>query len=126
MFQASDGGLNASGNKLLVPHGWGKTSKVPLSVRLDDGRMIVNDRPFHIAPRESLGKHPDLVLREFSDDPMSEDGFFAKIAERCPGKVVDVFDQLVSYSQRGVCVHQKDTAFGNSSTITSRKDTTDY
>lgn len=110
MFQATEGGINSSGDKLLVPHGWGKTSRCPLNVNLDDGRLIVNGRPFHIAPRESLGRHPDLTLREFANDPLSEDGFFAQIAESCSGKVVDVFDQLISYSQSGVVDHRKKKA----------------
>lgn len=107
MFAADGGGANSVGEKVLVPHGWGKTSSKPLSVSLEDGRLNVNGLRFHIAPRESLGKHPDLLLRDFSSDPTAEDGFFAKVQSFCPGRVVDVFDQIVSYSQFGVCAHQR-------------------
>lgn len=107
MFQATAGGLNSNGEKLLVPHGWGKTSKCPLSIHISDGRLVVNGKPFNIAPRESLGDHPDLSLREFTNDPLSEGSFFDEISQSCPGKVVDVFDQLISYSKIGVCDHRR-------------------
>lgn len=111
LFRAEAGGENsvqtASGERLLVPHGWGKTSRVPMNVRIGSSDISVNGRAYPIIPKASIGNHPDLDVRDFSTGDNRSSTFFDKIAHWCRGTVVDEFDQLMSYSSAGVVDHRE-------------------
>lgn len=109
IFRPVAGGPNAirlgGQEKLLVPHGWGKTCRVPLHLAWTSDSLLVNGRRFPNIPKASIGKHPDLQIRDFADEHPGESSFFRQIEEWCPGEVVDVYDQVVSYTQSGVTEH---------------------
>lgn len=105
-FRPERGGKNdltlLNGKKtLLVPHGWGKTSREPISMEIESGSLIFNGLSFRIAPQVSLGKHPLLVTRDFSDNIADPDSFQNQIAPTCPGRVVDSLKQLAWFNKDG-------------------------
>lgn len=104
MFQVHAGGSNQvrltdGRQSLLVPHGWGKTSIDPVTVSYDEDHFTVNGMTFENRPLASLGKHPGLVLRDFSDNPHANNSLFAQMAHHTPGEVIDSLHQQSSYCQ---------------------------
>ena len=111
MFECESGGSNSivvGGTGLLaVPHGWGRTIGSPVDARINGGDFIFNGHLFPIDPSATLGSHPDVYLRRFDVEPDADGSFFRQIASAVPGRVVDSFDQLVSYSSRGFLAHPR-------------------
>lgn len=107
IFEALPGGRNVASrhdgdDRLVVPHGWGMTITCPLTVTLTDSRLHVNARAFDTRAGESLFAHPDVVPRTFAGGV----GQFAQdIQDHTPGRIVEVLDQLVSYSRVGYAIH---------------------
>lgn len=107
VFSPADGGVNklkllSGETKLVVPHGWGKTSLMPIEVSRQEGKYRIGGIDFPIEPKASLGKHPGFQLRVFDEDPSSEDSLYQRMKATCPGHVVDSWDQLAWYTKDGV------------------------
>jgi hypothetical protein len=109
MFQVASGGANSvlvdGIEKLLVPHGWGKTVKDRLSIAYDEQILTLNDVTFENRPLSSIGKHPDLVVREFDESPGAPRSLFSLMEHHTPGAVIDSLQQLASYTKDGFHVH---------------------
>ena len=107
LYQVEEGGENSiqlmgsESTKLLVPHGWGKRAKSKPRIEWQDRTLVVNDLNFPIEPLESLGKHPDLMLRDYSDSLDDPNNYFSQIRQYCPGKVVLTIEQKVSFCRQG-------------------------
>jgi hypothetical protein len=107
LYQVEAGGentlqlLNGGSSKLLVPHGWGKRAKSSPRIEWQDKNLVVNGITFPIEPRESLGKHPDLIIREYSTNSDDPDNYFSQISQYCPGKVILTIEQKVSFCRQG-------------------------
>jgi hypothetical protein len=107
LYQVQAGGenslqlINGDKPKLIVPHGWGKRSISEPSIEWQDENLIVNNLSFPIKPLESLGKHPDLVLREYSTNLDNPDNYFSQINQYCPGQIVLTIKQKASFCRQG-------------------------
>lgn len=110
LFECSAGGRNQitmfdGKSALIVPHGWGKTFNADPSVKRVNEFLEVNGRLFEIAPKITLGVHPDLIVRQFSSDPDSPDSLYSRMSSHTPGRVVDRLQQVSSYSKAGYLRH---------------------
>lgn len=106
IFKAAAGGRNsvsllAGGEKLIVPHGWGKTSLDPVLVSFGEKTFSINGMSFPIEPKATLGIHPGLVLRDFADAASDSGSIFRRMAQHCPGQVVDRLQQCAWYNKDG-------------------------
>ena len=113
LFTATAGGSNRVAipgleESLLVPHGWGKSVRNSVEVTYDEQLFTMNGVSFEVQPKVTLGVHPDLIVRNFADDPESEDSLFSRMASHTPGVVVDRLQQLRSYSKAGFVNHEAD------------------
>ncbi len=87
----------------LVPHGWGKTSRVPASLAVDlrANLLLVNGESFPMEVDTSLRAHPDLVLRRYGFSEDGRDYYPSMLRSQCDGRVVDLLDQRASYNKAG-------------------------
>ncbi|MFF3242265.1 hypothetical protein ACFYWY_00700 [Streptomyces sp. NPDC002870] len=116
LFECHDGGQNQilclNGERsLIVPHGWGKTFANDLLVTRGEKILNVNGVSFEVAPKVTLGAHPDLMVRAFSEDPGDPQSLYAKMREHTPGRVVDRLHQVSSYSKAGYVRHRAVTGW---------------
>lgn len=86
---------------LLVPHGWGKTVKGSLSVETSSERLLLNGRSYPNKELVSIGKDPDLMVRNFSPDPQSMRSMFQQMSWHTPGTVVDLLVQVAWFNKDG-------------------------
>ena len=109
MFKVAEGGKNSirvdGVEKLLVPHGWGKTVSADLTIAYDEQILTLNDVTFENRPLSSIGKHPDLIVRDFDETPAEPGSLFSRMAAHTPGVVVDSLEQLASYTKDGFVIH---------------------
>jgi hypothetical protein len=107
LYKVSSGGensldfINGGDSKLLVPHGWGKRAKSNPKIEWDNKNLIVNDISFPIEPLESLGKHPDLIIRDYSTNLSDSNNYFSQISSYCPGEVILTIEQKASFCRQG-------------------------
>lgn len=115
LYQVEGGGensiqlINGGHSKLIVPHGWGKRAKSKPRIEWQDKNLIVNDLVYPIKPLESLGKHPDLMLREYSTNLDDPNNYFSQISQYCPGKIILTIEQKVSFCRQGFLKSSKDS-----------------
>lgn len=90
--------------KLLVPHGWGKTCNIvpTASIDYENKSYTLNGIKYKIESASSLRDHPDLTLRRFGVDPQDTDYYFNQISNFCKGEVIDTLEQIVSLNKSGV------------------------
>lgn len=112
LFAPASGGSNlvllpGVDKGLLVPHGWGKTIAGPVELAYDEQLLTLNGHSFNVEPRVTLGVHPDLIVRAFSDDPLDPNSLFSRMAQHTPGRVTERLQQLSSYSRVGFVNHTR-------------------
>ncbi|WP_162637277.1 hypothetical protein [Streptomyces griseorubiginosus] len=115
LFECREGGQNRidllnGGKSLIVPHGWGKTLDSEVSIRLGEKAVSVNGMDFEVAPKVTLGVHPNLIVRKFSSDPSNPDSIYARMSHHTPGTVVNSLRQVSSYSKAGFMRHDRAVA----------------
>lgn len=90
------------GNEMynIVPHGWGKESKVTPKIEIDCDRQMfrLNGIEYPIHVESSLRAHPDLQLRNYHE---SNKDYFSLITNDVKLKIVDEFIQIASYNGKG-------------------------
>lgn len=88
----------------LLPHGWGKESKIKPIIKVDyfKKEFILNELKFPINSYESLRNHPDLQLRKFSINPYEKNFFFNLIKDKIKLKIIDTLNQKISISKLGL------------------------
>ncbi len=107
MFRAIAGGANAialSGGveRLIVPHGWGMTLSEPAEMVYEGGYFCLNGGRYLMENGNSLFQNPKVVQRSF---PLGQKGFIEAISDHTPGEIVEVFEQVSSYSRHGFVRH---------------------
>lgn len=87
------------GEKILVPHGWGKQSLILPKINLDllNNRIILNDQPYNNQFGVSIGKNESFITRNFSIEAYLKllDIYFEY-------EVLDMLDQIISYNKSGI------------------------
>jgi hypothetical protein len=117
LFEVAAGGKNnihlaSIGERSIVPHGWGMGTAHPVSFERSEEDMRFNGVSLRRRSGTSLLDHVDVVPRTFD---AGSNEFFERIRHHTPGKVVDVLDQLCSYSKHGFLTH---TAYSTHSDAT--------
>lgn len=110
IFKVKGGGLNSisGNNRVLVPHGWGKTCKkntnFEINARLNQFKL--GDNLYKIKTLVSMGGDENLSLRDFSSNFHDENSFFKQMEHYCPGDVVESIVQEASFTKNGFLRHQ--------------------
>ncbi|SJZ52896.1 hypothetical protein [Porphyromonas cangingivalis] len=99
--------LNEKMERLIVPHGWGKTCEkdVCFEIDLENKQFYLSGKSYPIEPLISLGKDERLSIRNFSSDPTSPESIFSQMQQHCPGVVVERIIQKSSYTKYGFQKH---------------------
>jgi hypothetical protein len=110
IFRCETGGQNtltlASGQpKVVVLHGWGRTTSAPIEFRVSERDAVFNSHKYRIEPGASLATHPQVVLRDF-DDQQDGTSLWSMVGSHTPGTVVDRIRQIASYSCSGFAEHR--------------------
>lgn len=87
----------------LLPHGWGKTSKVSPEIvhDLTTNTFSLNGKSYPIDINSSLRDHPDLSLRIFSTEENDPNYYFSHVAEYFDGEITDKLEQVFTYNKSG-------------------------
>ena len=99
--------LEGNSERLIVPHGWGKTTLngLDFEIDLDKNCFNLSGVNYKIEPLISLGKDNRLVIRDFSSDPNEENSLFEQMKDVCPGNITDRIRQICSFSKHGFMRH---------------------
>lgn len=86
------------GNKILVPHGWGKMSNIAPTIRFEDAfrKILINENPYLNEYGISAGKDMTLQTREYSIDE-----YCKLLSNYFEYEIVDYYQQLFSYNKAG-------------------------
>lgn len=87
----------------LLPHGWGKTSKVSPEIvhDLSANTFALNGKNYPIEINSSLRDHPDLGLRIFSTEEGDDNYYFSQVGEYFDGEITDKLEQIFTYNKSG-------------------------
>jgi hypothetical protein len=113
IFKAKAGGKNrikemSSGDdKLLVPHGWGKTCQhdIEFNIDLKNKEFSLSGKKYDIKTEISLGKDERLYLRDYDSAPTSDNSLYSLMEHHCPGEVIETIEQISSYTKHGFLRH---------------------
>jgi len=107
IFRAGAGGKNeidlgGYGRAIVVPHGWGITTRRQVTMERGVGVLVFNGRRYPLRAGVSLLDDPDVVPRVFQG---GGEEFLSEISHHAPGEITATLAQIASYSRHGFRTH---------------------
>lgn len=99
LYRVSKNDPELNGKK-IIPHGWGKTLQGLKQIRLSEDHdiLFLENNSYLISSADKIHGQ----IRDFSDNPNSDDFYFKKATSYLKGTCLKSIKQLLSYSNYGI------------------------